>query len=72
MMSAALCRKRGWRPGTLLRGVEFGVAATIQVTAVGTNRILARRVDGDEIGYECAWTLGCRKWTKVGFRRITN
>lgn len=56
----------------MLRGVEFGVAATIQVTAVGTNRILARRVDGDEIGYECAWTLGCRKWTKVGFRRITN
>ena len=86
MTPADLCRKNGWEPGTLLRGTEYGTrythgkidperyenTDTIQITAVGLERILARRLIGDgEWSDEGGWTLDLRKWARIGREPVT-
>lgn len=69
LSDAEICRRNGWRPGTLIRGTEHFQSGksqtnTIKITAVGEESILARCVDGDG-DPEHSWTLKCREWKKV-------
>lgn len=64
---AAICRERGWGPGTRLAGDEGYGVTVIQVTAVGEQMILAKTLTHrGEVppwaGQENSWTLACRDW----------
>lgn len=61
LSSAELCRRNGWHPGTVLRGMECGRYDVIQITAVGDRDILAKILGGQEQH----WTLCCREWEEV-------
>ena len=65
---ADLCRERGWRPGTRLIGTDHYGSATIMITAVGEELILARQVELDGkpfSGFESGWSLLIRDWREV-------
>jgi len=71
------CRKRRWRPGTVLQGRETHsdgsfTDSTIQITAVGVGMVLAREIRDGEYQRETLWTLGCRSWRKTGFLKVRN
>ncbi len=42
--AAEICRRNGWRKGTLLEGEEDGELDTIEITAVGEREILTKSV----------------------------
>lgn len=68
--SAEICRRNGWKAGTILRGGESGpgwsYVDTIKITAVGFEYVLARIVyDDGELGHESTWALNCREWKAV-------
>lgn len=60
---AETCRLSGWVVGDALLGEESGDAVLIQITAIGEERILARRLGLE--GRESGWTLSCREWRRV-------
>ena len=66
-MDADICRKNGWKVGTLLEGDEGYGPSVIRITAIGERKILAREISRN--GKACAadeasWTLSCRKWRR--------
>ena len=61
---ADLCREMGWSQGQRLIGDEGYGPTTIQITAVGENRILARAIHPRPRN-ENTWTLSCRDWQPV-------
>lgn len=70
--SADMCRRLGWRRGTVLRGNEGYGASTILITAVGEDAVLARTImvrGKPAAGYESSWTLQCRDWRRVPMPR---
>lgn len=77
MTDAELCRKNGWKVGTILEGdVGYG-PDRIQITAIGLEHILARRefrrmasAAFSSVGWmgERQWTLECRDWKRVGWK----
>lgn len=65
LSSAALCRRNGWEPGTLLIGDEGYGPTVIEITAVGQDGILAiARSNAGRLtlGSESPWTLSYRDW----------
>ena len=66
---AMVCRNLGWLPGTRLAGDEGYGVTVIEITALGEEKILAKRIshDGKPIvgGRESSWTLSCRDWRVV-------
>ena len=70
--SAELCRERGWRVGTILKGTEtcgeHSHTDRIIITAIGEERILARHLphgEDEESGDEHSWTLELRDWQEA-------
>jgi len=72
--SAELCRKKGWKAGTVLDGRIGGKTHRIRITAVGEESVLVRIIgvkhNSDEDFYmqeetEQNWDLSCRDWTEV-------
>lgn len=67
--SAEICRRNGWGPGTKLVGDEGYGPTVIEITAVGTEAILAKMIshNGEPAGgVEHTWTLECRDWKEIG------
>lgn len=64
--SAAICRKKGWRVGTVLEGDEGEGSSRIVLTAIGMSGVLAV----DEDGNEQSWTLLHRDWRAVGHKHF--
>lgn len=58
---AETCRLNGWSVGTRIVGDEGFGPTVIEITAIGEQLILAKRVDGRGVGEE-TWTLQCREW----------
>ena len=77
MNSADLCRRNGWKPGTVIEGCEMRAGGEtwdrVVITAVGETGILGRAVaikrgaEGwqDQVLTEKGWTLAYRDWRKV-------
>ena len=77
MNSADLCRRNGWKPGTVIEGCEMraGIEAwdRVVITAIGETNVLGRQVaikrgaEGwqDQVLTEKGWTLAYRDWRKV-------
>lgn len=61
---ADTCRENGWIVGTRLVGDAGRGPETIEITAIGESRILAKRVLPTE-GRETTWTLDVRDWREV-------
>lgn len=70
LSDAELCRRNGWRRGTLLKGSEGYGMSVIVITAVGESSILAKLVKHGRkpTPNECemSWTLHARNWSKAG------
>ena len=70
LSSADLCRANGWGVGDRLKLVEGlflpedEVSFTIEMTAVGEVRILAKP-EGDDGSHEGSWPLNVRDWQKL-------
>ena len=62
---AETCRLSGWVVGDVLAGEAEGDAVLIQLTAIGEERILARRLGMELGGWESSWTLAWREWRRV-------
>jgi hypothetical protein len=72
LSSAELCRRHGWREGTILVAdrlpkQEPGPAIGIYITAVGEKQILAVEMTpngegGSHLGDELIWDLTLRDW----------
>lgn len=66
---AAICRERGWGPGTLLAGDEGYGVTVIEIVCVHARNIYARTVahDGYAVGDrdEASWVLYCRDWQAI-------
>lgn len=64
--SADLCRRNGWGPGTRLVGDEGYGPTVIEITAVGDESILAKRISHNgqpsTWPFENMWTLEYRPW----------
>ena len=69
LSDAAICRRHGWGPGTILAGEECGQTTAIIITAVGEHAILAR-VAGEDM--ESTWTLHARQWRWLAGPRIAS
>lgn len=71
---AETCRLNGWSVGTLLVGDEGFGPETICITAIGQEKILAKRIINHEglavDGYETTWTLKLREWRQVPQNRV--
>ena len=77
MNSADLCRRNGWKPGTVIEGCEMRAGGEtwdrVVITAVGETGILGRAVaikrgaEGwqDQVLTEKGWSLAYRDWRKV-------
>lgn len=67
--AAAICRENGWVRGTILEGDEGYGPERIQLTAIGIQGVLARRImnhKGEAIeGYEGSWSLDHRDWKAI-------
>lgn len=65
--SAALCRRMGWKIGTILESTDSdGVAQRIQITAFGESAILVRDVRPDfSRGVEVGFDLTRREWKEA-------
>ena len=67
---ADVCRENGWAVGTRLAGDEGYGVTVIEITAIGEQQILAKRIshDGKTIKgeRESSWVLWCRDWQVVG------
>jgi hypothetical protein len=64
---AATCAANGWTVGTRLAGDNGYGPTVIRITAIGEERILARRLTAlVDAGPEVAWTLRYRDWAPVG------
>jgi hypothetical protein len=61
LASAAICRQRGWGPGTRIVGDEGHGPETIEITAVGETIVLAKSIKYN--GPEVMWCLNMRDWT---------
>lgn len=65
-MTAAIARRNGWTPGTLLVGDEGHGATVIRITAVGEEKLLAVVVshDGKPPVHRRggSWDLSFRDW----------
>ncbi len=65
LSDAELCRKNGWKRGTLLREEGYD-PAIIRITAVGKKSIRAERVSfAGEPVEENVWTIKMRDWKRV-------
>lgn len=66
---AETCLLNGWTVGTRLVGTQGGTGwsntSTIEITAIGEEDILAKRIDPGEYTGEGPWTLSCREWREV-------
>jgi hypothetical protein len=68
LSDASKCRINGWGAGTVLEGDEGYGPTRIVLTAIGEEKILARRISENGIpcdDRETGWTLQCREWHKV-------
>ena len=68
MNSADKCRENGWGPGTQLAGDEGYGETVIEITAVGEENILAKKIShkGEAAhGGESLWALSERDWEVV-------
>lgn len=77
MNSADLCRRNGWKPGTVIEGCEMraGIEAwdRVVITAIGETNVLGRQVatkrgtEGwqEQACSERSWDLAYRDWRKV-------
>lgn len=61
---AEICRRNGWGPGTRLIGEDDYDTCTIEITAIGIEKILARCIEPHG-GGETGWSLDSREWKKV-------
>jgi len=65
LSDAQVVRRKRWHVGTRIVGDEGYGPTEIEITAIGHQSVLARRVEGDHLGYEATWTFSCRDWQKV-------
>ena len=77
MNSADLCRRNGWKPGTVIEGYEQWLDGKkwdrIAITAVGEKAILAKTIATKRptkdwevyLGSEQIWVLDTRDWRMV-------
>jgi len=66
MTDAEKCRQNGWGPGTRLVGNDGFRDTVIELTAVGENSVLAKRINSDgDAEYESSWTLQYREWREA-------
>ena len=65
LSDAEICRRNGWRKGTVIEGDEGNGPERIKITAVGLDRVLAVG-PGEEDEWD--WSLTERNWRKVGGR----
>jgi hypothetical protein len=66
LSSAELCRANGWGPGTRLVGDEGYGPTVIEITAIGSDDILAKMIshNGEPCnGVENKWGLEHRDWS---------
>lgn len=70
---AETCRLNGWTAGTVLEGDEGRGAERIVITAVGEEKIYARRLtnsSGDKVNdCEGPWTLNLREWKEFDVQK---
>ena len=63
LSDAEICRRNGWRPGTILVGKEDGKESTIKITAVGEDEILATELSRTgKFEHESMQSLTERNW----------
>lgn len=68
LSAAELCRRNGWGVGTRLVGNEGYGDTVIEITAVGSDGLLARTISHGgkpSHGRENSWVLWCREWSVV-------
>lgn len=68
LSTAELCRRNGWKPGTILAGDEGYGVTEIVITAIGEHKILAKRLRHNGAPteqLESVWGLECREWKVV-------
>lgn len=66
--AADMCRLRGWGVGTRLVGNEGYGPTVIEITAVGGECLLAKRLGHARVAYkpyESSWVLWCRDWREA-------
>jgi hypothetical protein len=68
MSAADTARRNGWTVGTRLAGDEGYGETIIEITAIGEEKVLAKRISHDgkptQLG-ESSWTFSCRDWRVV-------
>jgi hypothetical protein len=65
---ADTCALNGWEVGTRLVGDEGFGPTVIKITAIGEEKIMARRISHNGAAVhaqEGMWTLTCREWAEV-------
>lgn len=67
--AADVCRDKGWTVGTRLAGDEGYGVTVIEITAIGEQQMLAKRIShgGNPVkdSRESSWVLWCRDWQEV-------
>lgn len=67
--AAAVCRERGWGPGTVIYSDEGEGPTVIEITRLGTKTMLARVISFNgrlpTFGTERAWSLSRRDWREA-------
>ena len=59
-----MCRENGWTVGTQLVGDEGYGPSVIEITAIGEETVLAKRITPVATG-ESSWILSCREWKQL-------
>lgn len=62
---AEIARRRDWKVGTRLEGVEYGARDVIELTAVGRDVVLGVEIDSDYPVAEDLCVLYARCWGEV-------
>lgn len=71
LSDAEICRRNGWKPGTLLSGTDKQGTSVICLTAIGEDTILAKKITQDGkpvnpiVNRECFWDLHLRDWRRL-------
>lgn len=68
MHAADRCRQEGWKVGDRLIGMERGHVDTIEITAIGMEKILARVIECNRGFVHCGeslWDLEGRFWRRT-------
>lgn len=65
LSDADICRRNGWKRGTVISGRENGKYLRLKITAIGRHEILAVDADDEEPGFETMADLTGRNWRRV-------